>query len=233
MKTKSRIAYAKKPGTILRPRLEQQQKIDSRSSKFYQDCRVPLDRYIDCLFDKEYERLIIKGHPTRQQLLEAWEKICVEYSELDNDGQGNELFQKTVEIQYLSTKVFIVDKAVRHLQIAFNDELLGMLKYYGVASGLNAENWEDQDIRFQKLENIISKAKLWLTEMDILRVTFDELVGKQSGSKGGVEHFEDWLTNISTWRKYNVRDNEINVRQFLKAKKSIEKESIKLQMLNA
>lgn len=233
MKNKNRFVYAKKPGIILRPNLESQQKIGSRSSKLYQDCRVPLDIYIDCLFEKEYDRLVINGRATKAEMLEAWEKICVEYSELDNDGHGNELFQKTVELQYLSGKVHTVDKIVRHLQISFNPELLAILKYYGVACGLNPDNWEDQDVRFKKLENVISMAKIWLTEMDILRVTFDELVGQQSGSKGGVEYYEDWLTNISTWRKYSVKECDINVRQFIKAKKSIEKESARLQLLNA
>lgn len=199
----------------------------------YQDCRLPLDIYLECLFDKDYSRLVIKGKPTEDQILEAWEKICVEYSEIQNDGNGNELFQKTLQIQYLSGKITVVDKIIRHLQIAFSPDLIGILKFYGVLSGLTAENWEEPVTRFEKIGKIIANSKLWLTELDLERAAFDKLVGEQTEAKGGVEYFEDWLSSISNWRKYNIKASDISVRQFIKEIKRVEREAIRLQTLNA
>lgn len=194
---------------------------------------MPLDIYLECLFDKDYDRLVIKGKATREQKEEAWGKICVEYSELQNDGNGNDLFQHTLQIQYLSGKIIVVDKIIRHLQIAFSPDLMAILKFYGVDSGLNADNWEDPAIRFKKIENIIARSKLWLTELDLERVEFDKLVSEQTNAKGGIAYFEDWLSSLSNWRKYNIKASDISVRQFLKEIRRVEKEAMRIQMLNA
>lgn len=222
LKLKNRIAYVKRPGAISRQSGEQPSKKDSTSWKLYQDCRVPLNIFLDCLFDKEYEGLILKGKPPEHEILEAWFKIHNEYSELICNDSGNELYQKTIEINYLSGKIFVVDKIVKHLQVSYNTDLVEILKYYGVACGIN-EN-ENAEARYKKLEMVVARVRRWITDVDVLKKQYYELLGDQTEKKGGYEFFEDSLTNISIFRKTNVTAKDISVRQFAKALKSMERE---------
>lgn len=228
MKKKNRFAYAKKPETTLLQALKSLSEKDSTSLKLYQDCRVPLDIFLDCCFDKDYERLCISGNASESDLLQAWEKIYVEYADLTNEGGGNELFDKTVEINYLATKIYIVDKIVKHMQVSFSSELLGILKYYGVDCAVKETDTRPE--RFTKLENTIARTKRWSTELDVLRKEFAELQEQHTDKVGGREAFEDALTNLSAYRKYAVLSKDLTVRQYVKSSKSMEKEYMRLAL---
>jgi len=191
---------------------------------------VPLDIFLECCFDKDYDRLVITGEATEDEKLQAWEKIYVEYANLLTEGDGNDLYNKTIEINYLSTKLFIVNKIVKHLSISFNTELLDILKYYGVDNRISENDSNDQ--RCKKLEIVIKLCKRWNTELDLLHKEFEALQAEHSDKKGGRETFEDSLTNISVYRKYSVIDRDITVRQFLKSIKAMEQQAIKLATKN-
>lgn len=220
------IAYVKKVGNTFRPDLKQPFRTGSTSLKLYQDCRVPLDIFLDCLFDKDYERLIIKGTCSEHRLLETWESIYVEYSNMLTEGSGNELYQKVIQINYLATKLFIVDKAVKHLRISFNLDLLNILNYYGVSNRITDKDTNAE--RCDKLDMVLKICRKWNTELDVLRKDYDGLQTEHSDKQGGREFFEDSLTGISTYRKYSVLEKDITVRQFVKSLKSMEQYAIKL-----
>src|ERR1700744_852243 len=150
MKNRNRFAYARmKPGNTSPPNFGPRSKKNLSLLKLYQDCRLPLDIFLECLFDKDFSRLAISGKPTQEETASAWEAIYLEYAELINDGSHNELYDKTIEINYLATKVFIIDKIVTHFRLSYNEDLEQVLNYYGVRSGILPE--DDTTEKLKKL----------------------------------------------------------------------------------
>ena len=222
MKKKNRFAYVKKQEVFSQALSKRLSKTDSTLLKLYQDCRIPLDIFLECLFDKDFTRLCISGIPTDEDILKAWETIYLEYAEIINDGSHNELYDKTIEINYLTTKVFIIDKIITHFKLSHNEDLEQILNFYGVKSGiLESDSTEE---RFKKCEIVIAKSKRWITQLDILRKEYEALQDQGTTVKSGREQFEDNLSGISTYRKYTVLEKDINVRQYVKALKSMERE---------
>lgn len=227
MRLKNRIAYAKRPGITSQPLLKSRLKTGSTSKKLYQDCRIPLDLFLDCLYDKDYSGLVISGAVCKEDIIQAWEKIYAEYSDIANDGNGNELYGKTVEINYIHGKIFCIDKCVKHLQMSYNSDIHDILKYYGVDANLKSEDTTRE--RYDKLNIVIAKTKRWAIQLDVLHAEFEVLRENATAGTGGREVFEENLSQLSMYRKYAVLEKDITVRQYVKGLKSMEREYNRLQ----
>lgn len=226
MKKRNRFAYAKKRAVISPLPIESLLPVDSITWKLFQDCRVSLEVFLECLFDKDYSGLTIAGNPPEHKITEAWGKIYVEYAELLNEGSGNELYNKTIEINYISAKIFAIDKCIKHFHISYNEDLKNILEYYGVNERLSPEDTREE--RFKKLEVVIAKSKRWITQLEILRKEFDAMTDEETESTGGRGQFEDNLSNLSSWNKYAVISRNISVRQYVKMLKGMNREYQKL-----
>jgi hypothetical protein len=226
MKKHSRTRFAKKQGNTSRQNITPQSNTGLISWKLYQDCKIPLNRFLDCLFDKDYDGLIIKGDPPEHDKLTAWHQIYMEYVQLTTDGSGNELYDSTIKMNYLSGKIFVVDKIIKHLYISYNPDLIKVLRYYGVDCGITDK--DDAEKRYEKLKQVVGRVKRWITDLDILKKEFENLQLEHSDKSGGYDYFEDSLTNLSIFRKTTITSKDISVRQFVKGLKSIEREAIRL-----
>lgn len=230
MKRKNRFAYTKRPGSTSLKVTGKPSQTAVRLLKLYQDCRIPLNLFLDCLFDKDYTALIISGEPAEDELMEAWQKIYLEYAELVNDGSSNELYNKTIEINYLNTKVFIIDKIVTHFKLSYNEDLIKILKYYGVDPGITAE--DDTETRLKKLETVVARSKRWITQLDILRKEFEVLQDTGKTKSSGREGFESNLFAISSFQKYSILEKDISVRQYVRTLARVESAIAKLEAKN-
>lgn len=234
MKKKSRFAYAKKEANTSRLSTVRQSQIDSTSWKLYRDCRITLDIFLECLIDKEYSRLIISGDPPEEEILTAWSNIYLEYAELQNGGGQGELFSKVIEINSLHAKIHLADRCITHLKafdevegkLVYNEEVCKILTYYGLNPSPKIAEDDSIMIRWEKLSTVHARAKRWVINLQLLHKEYEELQGdtEQIHSRdGGRAYYEDWLSSISTQRRYAVLEKDISVRQFVKAVKEAEK----------
>lgn len=227
MKSKSQSRSAEKGKGTPSMKPSGPYKTANRSSKWYQDCRVTLDRFQDCLFDHDLERLIIRGKPTKKQLSDAWNKIYIEYVEMMNDGSYNEVFDHVLDINEISAKVFFVDRAVQYLIGQYDEKVNKMLNDYGLNTGVLPE--DDILVRINKLNLAKSRAKSWIVRQQKLQQELDEIMTTKTVKDGGKYYFEDALDAISRYRKYAVRPEQMTVIQFCRTLKQMEQEYIKHQ----
>jgi len=220
MKRGNRTRYTKKPGSTFRSPSGKPLNVESNHWKLYQDCRVPLDVFLDCSYDGDFDGLVIKGDPPENIIREAWEAIYKEFCELV--GGGNELFEKTVEINTIVAKVGLVDMILKHFRVSVNDELIAILKREGVDCGIKMD--DDPLTRYKKMEQVVGRAKLWMLNLEVLRKEFDELQIEHSKLQGGREAYETNLMNLSHYRKYSIQPKDLTVRQYLKSLKQMEEE---------
>lgn len=221
MKIKSRMRYAKKAGIISQRNTPSLLPTGSTSWRLYQDCRLELDRFLDVLYDKDFDRLIIEGRPTEAALKEAWNKIYLQFTEISGEGSYNEVLDKVTKINTLNAKIYLIDGIVKHLKIGFDPILVKMLNEMGFPCDLK----EDEDPE-KKLKMVVARAKRLVIEMDIAQKDLDKLQEVHQGTTGR-EYYEDWLDALSKHRTYAVKAKDITVSQFCRAIKKLSDESIK------
>lgn len=224
MKYKNRMHYAKKRGPFSAQSLALRTPASSASWKLYQSCdKIDLERFLDVLFDKEFDRLIIEGAPPEAAIKEAWNAIYLQYSELANDGTYNETLDKVMQVNTLNAKIFLVDGIVKHLMLAYDKKLVGILHNMGYPCDL--KEGEDPEA---KLKNVVARAKRLVVQMDIAQKDLERLQGIHHETSGR-DSFDDGLDALSKHRGYTVRAKDITVTQFLRSIKRLNEETLKIQ----
>jgi hypothetical protein len=195
----------------------------STSSKWYRDCRLELDRFLDVLFEKDYSRLIIAGDVPEDVLKEAWAGIYLQHCELTASGSYNALFEKTKQIQEMNAKIALLDGIVQYLQMSYDPELVKMVNEMGI--GLELAPTDDAA---KKLKIVQGMVKRMIVDMQILKKEVDALE-EEGKTNTGLDHYEDWLTVMSKTYQYAVRAKDISVMQFVRNQKKINEQAIKSQ----
>lgn len=195
----------------------------SSSSKWYRDCRIELDRFLDALYEKDYRRLIIEGSVPEEVLKEAWRTIYAQYCELTQEGTYNELLDKSMQIQELNARIALLEGIIQQLQWSYDPLLVRLVNEMAIPLQLTAD--EDP---YKKLKQVQGRVKRMLFELGKLEKEIEVLQSShQHGS--GVEVFEDWLAAMSRHFQYAVKAKDISVLQFVKNQKLLQKQFEKQQ----
>lgn len=195
----------------------------SSSSKWYRDCRIFLDRFMDVLFEKEYSRLTIEGNPSEEILKEAWRAIYAQYCELMQDGQYNELLDKTKKMQEMNARIVLLDGIVLQLQLDYDPLLIQYVNEMAIPLALTPD--EDP---VKKLKQVQGRMKRMIFELKKLENEVEALQNIQA-EQTGIEHFEDWLSIMSRSYGYAVLAKDITVAQFIRNQKKLNQQSLKQQ----
>jgi hypothetical protein len=224
MKVKNRMRYTRKQGSTTSPNTGSPSKAVSSSWRLYQDCgRLDLERFLDVLYDKEFDRLIIEGSPPEQAIKDAWNKIYLQYSEMAGDGSYNEALDKTTKVNLLNGKIFLINGIVQHLKMGFDPELVKMLNFMGYPCDLKLGDDPEP-----KLKQVIARAKRLVIEMETAQRDLEKLQAIATTGTGR-DYYDDWLDALSRHRAYTVKAKDITVTQFFKAIKRVNEESLKQQ----
>lgn len=218
MGKQKRYAKIKSLGYSL-PTQKSQSGNTSISSNLYLICeKLPLDIYIDCWVDKDLNRLIISGQPTKEDIQKAWDKIFLQSLQLSQSGTYNESFEILKQIDDCTAKLVIVNNTVRHLSICNennfdNDkELISVLNT--LALRCNILPGDRGDILINKLNAIVGRAKKWIDKIATLRKTLDKVREENKETKIDREYFDSWLETISEFKGYFIKPQDITVSRF-------------------
>ena len=176
---------------------------------------MELDRFLDVLYEKDYNRLIIEGDVPDGVLKEAWSAIYLEYCELMQDGTYNELFDKTKRIQDLNARISLLDNIVQCLQLKYSVRMVKIVNEMGIGFSLTAE--EDA---VPKLKIVQGRMKRMIIDMETLKKEVEQLQ-QVKREAAGLEVFEDWLSIMSKSYGYAVRAKDISVIQFVRNQKRL------------
>lgn len=195
----------------------------STSWRLYRDCRIELDRFLDAHFDKDYERIVISGEPTEAAIKEAWSTIYLQFSEMAQVGNYNELFDKTMKVQELNGRITVLDGIVQHLQICYDPMLVAVVNEMGIYLVLDRS--EDP---IRKLKIVQGRVKRMILDMEKMEKEL-EVLQKIKGSASGREEYEDWLAIMSKSSGYAVRAKDISVAQYLRNQRRLNEQFQKQQ----
>jgi hypothetical protein len=155
--------------------------------------------------------LVVSGTPTPEELKEVWRQLYLEYCELNGEKGYNEGFELHKKINTINSKIIMVEGIVKHLIICYDQYLVDILVEERLKPDLNVD--DDQETIERKLSGVISRAKKWVVETELLQKKFDAIQASNT-KETGREYYDEWLLALSERRKYAVRATDITVYQF-------------------
>lgn len=199
------------------------------SSKLYRDLRIPLEKFLDCLYDQEYTSLII-SNPDKEKissevLQDHWNIIYLLYWQIASGGIDNPIVACIKEIEEINAKLVFVDAAVIHLASTFDQDVVDMLNKMGLRCKLKKE-----DSPWKQLYAVTNRARRWVIDQGEIRARLTRLQEEQAAKGSQREEFDEAIIAISKYQGYGVKACDITVAQYLKVMKRMEDEWNKLQM---
>lgn len=179
-----------------------------------------MDKFIDCIVDNDLKALVIEGIPTQDILIATWDKIYTEFAQLSSDGTYNEVFEISKEIEYLRSKIYLVDGIIYHLQLEYDQRLVDILNSYLLRCTLQPEDMEE--VLYNKLNAVIGRAKKWLIRLKQLHLQLSNLRKENIETlKMDRNFFDDELDAISQFNGFLVKPSELTVSRYCRTKNRI------------
>lgn len=188
-------------------------KISRKQSNLYSHCsELPLNRFIDCLIDKDFEKLLKYGKASKSQLLSAFEEIFIEYCELSNTVHFKKLITLTREIGQMKSKLMAIETCVYVLTYQYSYYCVTVLKKLGYKYEFN----------YEKIDSFIEDLKKVATNKKSIELSIQQKEKQLNELKdvaGGVEvdkiYFDKQLIMLSKHNGYHVKKTEVTVSEYL------------------
>lgn len=175
---------------------------------------------MDCLFDQEYERLIINGNPNKDDVQNAWQNLYGEYMELSHKDGMTDYMQLVKDVNVLLLKIQLVENINTCFRSFYDPDLVAILKQLNLNPGINAE--DDFGTIAKKMQKVISRAKRWAIEHKEKSERLEAMEKEASKQSGGRTAFEDALSALSRHYGYGVKPSEISVLRFVTESQRLE-----------
>lgn len=177
---------------------------------------LPLNKFIDCMVDKNLSALVIAGYPTPEQLKDAWENILAEYSDVIGSQEHRMIFQLWKEVEVMKISI----NQIRILAAKGSDTedkgILRMMYIKPMADDLNEIlgtscqfNWADQKTYNDELDKCVNRGKALLIQYDMKCLQFAALQKQAKGEEGAVinrQYFTSILITLSDHAKYRIEE---------------------------
>lgn len=178
------------------------------SAKWYHHItELPLNRFIDCLVDKNIYALVITGNPTIEELYAAWTEIQSEYADAIENNEYRLYVTLVKEVVILSTTIEQINCLVGALEYMYHEELLSRLnKLLNTSIVLDPA---DQVKYTAALKGCIMRSKSLKIKLDLQEIQLQGIQAKmeQPGKQPDRGYFHSILVTLSDHAKYHISDN--------------------------
>lgn len=213
----------KQPGPISSAPQPKPSAINVPLLKLYQTCeRCPLDVFLDCLFDQDYDRLIIAGQPSPDELVNTWQNLYQGYCELTNQGNLTDHMKLMQECNIALCKIQVVESINKAFKWYYAPELIEILENLMLKPGINPD--DDFKTIGVKMAMVMVRAKKLAVEYQAKKKQLDDLEAANKGKEANRATFEDTLTAMSKHNGYPVKAKDISVARFVRESEQLSKE---------
>lgn len=132
--------------------------------KLYKDCHdLPLYNFLKIISENDLTYLVISGIPPEKTLVDLWEVIFNEYSDLFKDKQKEYVIEVIKEITVYNLNLDLIERIVNVMVNNPSEHLAGILRSMGFVFDFDPE---DQEKYIKELNLTISKAKSLLFKLE-------------------------------------------------------------------
>lgn len=201
-------------------------------SRLYTSCeKCPLDVFLDCLFDKEYSRLIIEGYAPDEALVNTWQNLYAEYCQLTQNEGLSEHLEALQECNGTMGLITLIDGIIMALDsFYYSQELVDILEALGLKPNISIDDTEEQ--RRNKLHRVAVRAKKLVAKYNAEKERLDAIEKENTAKSGSRADYDELLASISKEQGYHVKATDITVAQFVRMTDRL-KRQMQQKLMNA
>jgi len=182
-------------------------------SQVYNRCSdITLDKFIDCIVDHNFNRLIKSGKPSKEAILKAWDDILSEYSELTATSGYKEMLSLTKEIGSLNCKITSVNLCLQVLSYQYSQECVDVLAKFGYRKKFDITNIENY---IADLTSISNKLKTTILALNQRTQEYKTLIQKAGGETPSRDYYIKILVELSKYMGFRIKAEEISVSEYV------------------
>jgi len=188
---------------------------DISLSKYYQHInQLPLNKFIDVVVDGNIYALVISGDPTKDQLLQAWNDIVLQFADAIKDQESRLFFQKERELNIIRLTHHQILECIKLLERIYAKQFADMLnRLLGSSFKFNVLTAQEYD---KELRAAYSRSKGIKIDMNLKEMAYEKMKQKfeETGKKPTREYYQGVLITLSDYARYPILETTITVYEF-------------------
>lgn len=184
------------------------------SNTYHQSCQtLLLSHFWEIMLTGNLRWLIISGQPSEQQLLDAWEAIVAEHSELVKTDKSNNLFDLYHKISNTEWQLALVDKCLNALKQQYDADIAAILNDRGFGI---VEPSDDREVYLRSLYAIETDAKTLIILLNQYKSQYKSMHPESTDELTEVNRvrYEKELAILSKFQGYRIKKEEITVLEY-------------------
>lgn len=183
------------------------------ASKLHHSCKtLNVNGFKECYCNHDYSYLIIKGNPTQEDLINAWNEIVFEYGGMIKTENSEYIFDLQKRIAELTQHIAYVDNALILLQQRFSQSAIDEL----ISLGYDGIYQFDDHVQYVKqLNRVRSLCKTRVMDLQDLQEEYKKYnLSSENSSSQTEEDFEEWVAQLGRFMHFRINQHETTVTEF-------------------
>lgn len=174
-----------------------------------------MDKFLNCLIDKDYSVLTISGKPSEDELGAAWFLIICEYNELKEiDITENEQWDASKELVRLYNHLLLFQQCIDFLSYRYSASIADSFRKLGYKLKVTTENPEPEEYR-QQLYEAVEKSKTKRVQVQQYEKQLSDFLKSQSDIVPEYRTFEKRITAIEEMQHAVYDLSQLTVSKFI------------------
>lgn len=196
----------------------EKQAASSSSNVLHLNCStLPFSNFIEILINGNLRWLIINGHPTPDELSQAWDDILQEYVSLVKTDKADTIFSLYKKIKITEWQLIFIEKSVMALKMQYDEEMAIDLGNLGFGEVIKSE---DKNIYLGSLYAIETSAKMLIILLNQYHAEYKAMNADttvEAGNMSDAERrfmYEKELSHLSKFQGFRIIKEKITVIEY-------------------
>lgn len=183
-----------------------QSPMENQSGEYYRSIgKLPLSRFIDVVVDNNIYALVITGHPTIEQLHDAWNDINSQYADAIGDAEYKLYLSAFKDVTVLTLTLQAIEACIDTLKLFPHAYLFDELNRL-LSTSFNFD-FKDYDEYQKLLKRCWQRSRSFKIQLDLKLISFEAIRKKFEDSKPPTrEYFQSILITLSDHAKYPIME---------------------------
>jgi len=193
------------------------------SLNIYRHCsELLLDKFIDCVVDKDYNSLLKYGSAPDEMLIRAWDQIYAEFSEISGSPSYKLMANLSKEIGYLEAKILSISLCLDVLKRRPDVGCIKTLRNYGYNYVFDITDVEEYTLALEAIAVRMGAVRIALTQK---RNEYNTQINSLSGKEVTRDDFLKIIATLTKYMGFRIDSRQVTVSEYVSYRKLYEQES--------
>lgn len=174
--------------------------------------QLPMDNFLACLCDEDYQSIIITGTASPDELTEVWYYLLYEYYDLKGDVVLSEEYQLSKQITRIQNHLFLLQQCIDFLYGRYSESIAKSLNKLGYSFRPKSKWPPDYQ---QDLRDIDAMSRSKYIQLKQAIIQRDDLRAKNKKNRPTRDYFEQLIIQIEELQRCTYDLEKLSAAKFI------------------